>query len=179
MPPAISRGHGHCPLLPQRSTSRQTSALYFIASRNGSEFLGRYDLCDAAGPADVVVLPTEAGNLRILDGGDVLVGLRESVVRIRPDGLIRTTYLGASQVALDADGTAFWTNPNFDRLLKIDLQSGAVLAETTPEPAGLPVDSLTVVSEPRAATVAAIPTLSGFMIGLICCALVMIALTRS
>src|SRR5712691_7744737 len=73
MPPAISRGHGHCPLLPQRSTSRQTSALYFIASRNGSEFLGRYDLCDAAGPADVVVLPTEAGNLRILDGGDVLV----------------------------------------------------------------------------------------------------------
>ena len=89
--------------------------------------------------------------LRVLNDGSFLVALlsdRGSVLHLDPVGSVIHEYPIPSPhaVALDIDGTSFWTNAG-NLLLRIDIATGAVLSETfTP----YQIYGISVAGEPRA-----------------------------
>jgi len=133
--------------------------------------ISRYNVCTSQALSSLITGLTGfggVGNLRILPGSDVLLAMRDAVLRIAPDGQISRIYSEAfSQIALDPDGRSFWAASGMNNVRKIDLDTGGVLAATT-DFGGLAfgVDSVTVVGEPRAAVSAgaAIPALSAWLL---------------
>jgi hypothetical protein len=84
------------------------------------------------------------------------------VVHVASDGssVIRTYQIPGNALALDIDGTSFWTNAgNF--LLKVDIATGNILSETYTD---FLIEGISVVGEPRAAlasaATASVPTIS-------------------
>lgn len=133
----------------------------------GSGAIARWNTC-ANTPA-VFLEPGLDGALtalRILPDGTFLVAVIRSeggrVLRVASDGstIIRTYPIPGNALALDVDGTSFWTNAgNF--LLKVDIATGAILSETFTD---FLIEGISVVGEPRASLAASaaadVPTIS-------------------
>jgi hypothetical protein len=82
-------------------------------------------------------LPLAAQGLKIRPGGDVLVADSGQVVRLGPSGNLLQTYPcsfmldckgSLSDVALDPDGTSFWTSDSYSGdIWRVDIASGSVM----------------------------------------------------
>lgn len=132
----------------------------------GSGAIARWDTCMNA-PA-VFLEPGLDGDLnalRILPDGTFLVAVIHDswrILHVASDGstIIRTYPIPGNALALDIDGTSFWTNAgNF--LLKVDIATGTILSETFTD---FLIEGISVVGEPRAALAAGaaanVPTIS-------------------
>lgn len=146
--------------------------------------IARYNVCVSQPLPSLITGVTGfggVGNLRVLPGNDVLLAMRDAVLRIAPNGQITRTYSEAfSQIALDPDGRSFWAASGMGTVRKIDLVTGAVLAATTDFGFVFSVDSITVVDEPRAAVSAgaAIPALSVWLLLALAVAVSIVGLWR-
>jgi hypothetical protein len=110
--------------------------------------------------------------LRLLPDGTFLIsvvnlfpGLGNRVIRVDREGnLIRSYPIPGYALALDIDGTSFWTSVG-NTLVHADIASGAILSLTH---TGFVIEGLSVVGEPRAGIAApagvSIPTVSTVML---------------
>lgn len=150
----------------------------------GSGAIARWDTCMNT-PA-VFLEPGLDGALnalRILPDGTFLVAVIHGgwrVLHVASDGstIIRTYPIPGNALALDVDGTSFWTNAgNF--LLKVDIATGAILSETFTD---FLIEGISVVCEPRAALAAGaganIPTLSPPLLAALTLTVAAIAMLR-
>jgi hypothetical protein len=126
--------------------SDQCTAFYLV---HGAPV--RWNLCDGSEP-QLIAGPTGTSfAMRVLRDGSFLFAALGSagrrVVHLAANGALIREYPvpGAHAVALDIDGTSFWTNSG-NVLLRIDLASGAVLSST---PTPYEIYGLSVVGEPR------------------------------
>jgi hypothetical protein len=119
-------------------------------------------------------------HMRLLPDGTFLAAQAGGRPPIHFDALgniLRTYAVGSvPAIALDIDGTSFWTS---DCMRRLDIATGAVL---TNQCHGA-YFALAVVGEPRAGLPAlapdqAIPTASGFVLSLMACVLALIAVLR-
>lgn len=121
--------------------------------------------------------------VRILpDGSVLLTAVRGggTVLHVSRTGTIIREYptSGAYALALDPDGTSFWTNAA-NYLLHIDIATGAVLSETYTDKL---IFGITTIGEPRAginapaAAAAPIPALSPLALILLAMSLTLVAL---
>jgi hypothetical protein len=139
----------------------------------------RWNVCTATDP---ILLNSSLGGasyaLRILPDGSILqVVLTDagSVFHLDREGNVLREYSIPSPhaVALDIDGTSFWTNAG-NLLVRIDIATGAVLSETfTP----YQIYGISVVGEPRAALAATqpIPALSPLGLAALAVAIAVVA----
>ena len=102
------------------------------------------------------------------------------VVHLSPAGDVLRGYSGvASLVALDVDGTSFWSAGN-KTLYKIDITTGQILIG--PINVGLDINGIGVVGEPRVANspeaIAAVPNLSIWLLVALAITLATIAIVR-
>ena len=115
--------------------------------------------------------------LRVLPDGNVLAAYQVAVDRLDSAGnLVRTYNIAANGIALDEDGTSFWTG-FLGTLSKVNLETGAVeIAVNT----GVNIDFISVVGEPRPGLQSAnsIPTLSQWTLALLAIALGIFAFLR-
>jgi hypothetical protein len=81
------------------------------------------------------------------DGTFLVAVVGRGVLHVGAAGAVIREYPvpGAYAVALDIDGTSFWTNAG-NYLLRIDIATGDVLSETFTE---FQIQGLSVVGEPR------------------------------
>lgn len=141
--------------------------VYYTSNVGGSSGIAgilRYNTCISQALVPLITGFSHSaaiGNLRVLPGGEVLIGTTVGVLRIAPNGQVTRTYPGTLQIALDPDGRSFWATDGLDSVSKVDMETGATVVRT-PVFGDFPVDSLTVVGEPRAglSVDASIPTLS-------------------
>jgi hypothetical protein len=141
--------------------------------------LVRWNACVESEP--VLIGPRHGSgsySLRILPDGTLLAALVTdlgSVLHLDTQGNVIREYPIPSPhaVALDIDGTSFWTNAG-NLLLRVDIATGAVLSETfTP----YQIYGISVVGEPRAALAAtqSIPTVSPLGLAALALAIAIIA----
>ncbi|HYH10456.1 MAG TPA: hypothetical protein VEK11_25655 [Thermoanaerobaculia bacterium] len=123
-----------------------------IHSSNGA--LARWDAClDTPAAFFTSSLAGASGAVRILPDGTFLAALLSRVVHRASDGTVIREYPipNSTALALDVDGTSFWTNAG-NYLLHVEIATGAVLSETYTDAFIMGVG---VVDEPRAAHVPA------------------------
>jgi hypothetical protein len=140
----------------------------------------RYDLCHNQLLPVFSTVPDYPQAVRLLPDGSILVANTNVVSRISALGTVMRTYpVGAFQVALDVDGTSFWTARG-TFLYKVDIESGQVLVG--PVDVGSFIMAIGIVGEPRVATspaaIAAIPALSPAVLFLLLVSLAAIAIVR-
>lgn len=124
-------------------------------------------------PAEVVARtqrPDAFGTLRLLPDGTFLVAMQNdaSILRLAHDGAILRNYgIRGKGLALDVDGTSFWTN-QFGTVMRVDIASGTVLSQSYHGR----TDGISVVGEPRAGLLAAhgvpaVPTLTSTLLAVL------------
>lgn len=112
--------------------------------------LATYDVCRDT-PA-VVISPSygaTSGAVRILPDGTFLVAVFHRIVHLDRDGTLLREYPipSAEALAVDIDGTSFWTNTG-NLLLHVDRATGAILGETFTD---ANIRGIAIVGEPRGA----------------------------
>ena len=158
--------------------ARDGCTVYYVVSRR----IARWNACLNT-PAELVTseAPHPLATLRLLPDGSFLVAAASdaSILRLDPAGnIIRNYGIRGRGLALDVDGTSFWTN-EFGWISRVDLASGAALSRTYH---GM-TWGLAVVGEPRAGLPAhaaghAIPTTSTTVLVLLAISLVAFAMLR-
>lgn len=134
--------------------------------------------------------PNLAGSsraLRLLPDGtflEAVTGLfpnlsTNAIIHVDRDGdLIRSYPIPGWALALDIDGTSFWTNAG-EYLLRVDIATGTILSETQTDSA---IFGLSVVGEPRAGLAAAagtdIPSLSPGLLMLLAISIAAVAFVK-
>jgi outer membrane protein assembly factor BamB len=156
----------------------QCSVIYVSVTQ-----LLRWNACTNS-PATLVIPSIPDASLDAIrnlpDGTFLLTAVRNggTVLHVSGTGAIIREYAipQAFALALDPDGTSFWTNAaNF--LLRVDIATGTILSQTYTDEL---IFGISVVGEPRAgvsapATAAPIPTLSPLALSALAISLVLIA----
>ncbi len=108
----------------------------------------RYNVCTRTALPDLVdALEAPCFALRRRPNGEVMVACRHRVYRLSSGGAVLREYLreslgesdslGLFALNLDPDGTSFWTaGVQSNRVVRVDIASGAVLASFTPALSG-------------------------------------------
>lgn len=128
--------------------------------------IGRWDICRNT-PLRLLAPPVAGASdaFRLLPDGSFLVAVIQGgprVLHVASNGstILRTYLIPATALALDVDGTSFWTNAG-NILVKVDIATGTILSSTFTE---FHIEGISVVGEPRAAfagaAAAAIPTIT-------------------
>ncbi len=152
----------------------QCTAFFITGQR-----LGSWNSCAGGAPSPLGPLrPGPTGQaIRLLPDGGFLAAYRTDISRVDAAGNeLRTYRIPGSSLALDIDGTSFWTSVG-PTLVKADIESGAILVlVNTP----YNIFYISVVGEPRAALTAtsSIPALSVYHLILLSLVLAFAALLR-
>ena len=136
-----------------------------------SAALVTWDACRNTKPSIIgpVSSPGTRTALRLLPDGTFLAAYRTGIARLDAGGYTTRTYaIPTHGLALDIDRSSFWAGAG-STLLRVDIDSGAVLVSTNLPSPGEAIVFLGVVGEPRAGIerTAEIPTLStAFLVAL-------------
>lgn len=157
---------------------RDGCVVYFSAGRA----IARWNAC-LNGPAELITseVPAPLATLRLLPDGTFLVAASSDapILHLDPQGnIIRNYGIRGRGLALDTDGTSFWTN-EFGWVSRVNIHSGTVLSRTYHGTTW----GLAVVGEPRAGLPAhaaehVIPTASTTILVLLAIALVVFGMLR-
>jgi|SRR5688572_3566423 len=145
--------------------------------------IARWNACERTEPELVTPNrhPNVFGALRLLSDGSFLVDSKNGfpVLHLDAQGnVIRTYAIRGQGLALDTDGTSFWTN-QFGWVTKVDIATGAVVSQTYQAA----TYGFSVVGEPRAGLHAhggphEIPTMSTALLAALGVLLTLVALVR-
>lgn len=157
---------------------RDGCTVYFVVSRR----IARWNAC-LNGPAEQITTeaPHPLDTLRLLSDGTFLVSAAsdDPILHLDREGnIIRNYGIRGRGLALDTDGTSFWTN-EFGWISRVDINSGTALSRTYH---GM-TWGLAVVGEPRAGLPAhdaghGIPTASTTILVLLAMSLVAFGMLR-
>jgi sugar lactone lactonase YvrE len=126
--------------------SDQCTVDYTLVNPNyGPTSIRRFNVCTNTQEPDLTnTVSGPCNQLRIRANGEVLVACSGGLYRLDPEGTVIQTYQaagccsGAVGLALDPDGTSFWTGGGYlDGIYKVDIVSGTILQHITGVTGGL------------------------------------------